>query len=187
VMHVHYAPFADDVIFGAELERLGFEFPSYRYELIATREKNARRFDSREIERLVFDWRERETFACGPASLLDPIEARFSEQNASSKLHVERFRPKLVAVDPNASGGVVRFGLSKKDVETTAQRSLLEAAESAGITPQHGCRMGICHSCDVTMKSGCVRDLRTGETIQEPGARIQICVCAAAGDVEVDL
>jgi hypothetical protein len=32
-----------------------------------------------------------------------------------------------------------------------------------------------------------VRDLRTGATISEPGAQIQICVCAAAGDVEVTL
>jgi ferredoxin-NADP reductase len=187
VVHVHYAPFANEVIFGAELERLAAEFPSYRYVLITTREQNAKRFDAHELDELVFDWRDRETFACGPASLLDPIEACFAEQNISGRLHVERFRPKLAALDPNANGGVVRFGLSKKDVESAARQSLLEAAESAGVVAPHGCRMGICHSCDVTMKSGCVRDLRTGETIGEPGARIQICVCAAAGDVEVEL
>jgi hypothetical protein len=37
------------------------------------------------------------------------------------------------------------------------------------------------------MVSGCVRDLRTGKTIDEPGARVQVCVCAAAGDVELAL
>jgi hypothetical protein len=47
--------------------------------------------------------------------------------------------------------------------------------------------MGICHSCDSTLVSGCVRDLRTGAAITEPGSQIQICVCAAAGDVEVTL
>jgi len=47
--------------------------------------------------------------------------------------------------------------------------------------------MGICHTCDATMTSGCVRDLRTGTTLDEPGTRIQLCVCAAAGDVELKL
>jgi hypothetical protein len=47
--------------------------------------------------------------------------------------------------------------------------------------------MGICHTCDSTLVSGCVRDLRTGTSIDEPGARVQICVCAAAGDVELSL
>jgi ferredoxin len=47
--------------------------------------------------------------------------------------------------------------------------------------------MGICHSCDVTLTAGCVRDLRTGQRIDEPGSRIQTCVCAAAGDVELAL
>jgi hypothetical protein len=37
------------------------------------------------------------------------------------------------------------------------------------------------------MISGCVRDLRTGTQLDEPGTRIQICVCAAAGDVELSL
>ena len=34
---------------------------------------------------------------------------------------------------------------------------------------------------------GCVRDLRNGNVINETGQLIQICVCAAAGDCEIDL
>jgi hypothetical protein len=47
--------------------------------------------------------------------------------------------------------------------------------------------MGICRTCDATLISGCVRDLRTGQTIDEAGTRVQGCVCAAAGDVELSL
>jgi hypothetical protein len=47
--------------------------------------------------------------------------------------------------------------------------------------------MGVCHTCDATLVSGCVRDLRTGQRVDEPGARVQPCVCAAAGDVDLDL
>ncbi|HAM76022.1 MAG TPA: ferredoxin reductase, partial [Alcanivorax sp.] len=47
--------------------------------------------------------------------------------------------------------------------------------------------MGICHTCNTTLKSGCVRDLRSGEYINEPGAIVQVCVCATAGDCELDI
>ncbi|MEO8876285.1 MAG: ferredoxin reductase [Polyangiaceae bacterium] len=187
VVHVHYAPFTRDVIFSAELARLAAQLPHYRLVVVKTREPGARRFSAIELDRISPDWRSRATWACGPEALLETIEACFVEQNVARHLNVERFRPRLAAVDPSARGGTVHFGLSKKDVEASARLSILEAAEKGGVVAPHGCRMGICHSCDVTLKSGCVRDLRTGETISEPGARVQICVCAASGDVEVDL
>ena len=187
VVHVHYAPFTRDVIFRDELSRLADEAPGYRSTVITTRAASARRFDAAELDRLVPDWRGRSAWACGPEALLETIQACFAEQNLTHRLKVERFRPKLAAIDPKAEGGVVRFGLSKKEVEATARLSILEAAEKVGVVAPHGCRMGICHSCDATLKSGSVRDLRTGETIREPGAHIQICVCAASGDIEVDL
>jgi hypothetical protein len=47
--------------------------------------------------------------------------------------------------------------------------------------------MGICHSCTATLLRGCVRDLRNGSILDEPGAKVQICVCAAAGNVDLEL
>jgi hypothetical protein len=34
--------------------------------------------------------------------------------------------------------------------------------------------------------SGCVRDLRSNLLTREPGATVQLCVSAAAGDAELD-
>jgi predicted signal transduction protein with EAL and GGDEF domain len=65
--------------------------------------------------------------------------------------------------------------------------TFIPIAEDAGLNPPHGCRMGICHTCNTTLKSGCVRDLRTGQLLNEAGAIVQTCVCAAAGDCELDL
>ena len=72
-------------------------------------------------------------------------------------------------------------------MEAGGHAPLLRVAEDAGLNPPHGCRMGICHSCDATLISGCVRDLRTGALCGEPGQKVQICVCAAAGNVELAL
>jgi ferredoxin-NADP reductase len=188
-VHVHYAPHARDAIFGAELARIAAEVPRYRFVLVTTRDgaSPASRFDRAQLGALVPDWEAREAWACGPQGLLDAIESCFASASREKALHIERFRPKLAAPDPNASGGRVRFGLSRANVEANGQTSLLEVAERAGVNAPHGCRMGICHSCDATMVSGCVRDLRTGRRIDEPGARVQVCVCAAAGDVEIAL
>jgi ferredoxin-NADP reductase len=186
VVHVHYAPSARDAIFAAELAQIAAKFPRYRFILVTTREGGGH-FDPAQLESLVSDWRSREAWACGPEGMLEAIESCFTTAGRARNLHLERFRAKLAPPVADGVGGRVRFGLSKVDVEAQANQSLLSVAEGAGVNAPHGCRMGICHSCDATMVSGCVRDLRTGERIDEPGARVQVCVCAAAGDVELSL
>jgi ferredoxin-NADP reductase len=190
-IHVHYARRADDAIFGAELAGIAAEHPSYRFLLLTTREgRGARaghRLDRARLDSLVPDWASRLAWACGPEGFLGGIEAAFSQMGCSERLTVERFRARIAPLDPNASGGRVRFGLSRAEVDAQPHTPLLEVAERAGVVAAHGCRMGICHTCDATLVSGCVRDLRTGARVDEPGARIQVCVCAAAGDVEIAL
>ena len=188
VIHVHYAPSAHEAIFHAELRELAAKHPGYRYVLLTTREgAETNRFTRAALEAAAPDWRDRATWACGPRALLDEIEACFAQAGRSAALTVERFQAKLAPPDPGASGGRVRFGRSRREVEADGRTPLLHIAEGAGVKAPHGCRMGICHSCDATMVSGCVRDLRTGKQIDEPGTRIQVCVCAAAGDVEIAL
>ena len=67
-----------------------------------------------------------------------------------------------------------------------ALREALRVAEDAGMNPPHGCRMGICHTCNTTLVSGAVRDLRNGKLINEAGSIVQTCVCAAAGNCELN-
>jgi ferredoxin-NADP reductase len=188
-VHVHYAPSAREAILAPELARIAAENPRYRFVLVATRDggQSGGHFDRAQLDALVPDWRSREAWVCGPEGLLDAVEACFAAAGRAEHLHVERFRAKLAPAPANDAGGRVRFGLSKLDAETRGNESLLAVAEAAGVNAPHGCRMGICHSCDATMVSGCVRDLRTGQRIDEPGARVQVCVCAAAGDVEIAL
>jgi ferredoxin-NADP reductase len=177
VRHVHYAPRAADVIFGAELSALASTHPRYQPSIVHTREGGAH-FS---LDALPADWRERQVFACGPESLLDAVAAVVP----SAKM--ERFHAPRAALPVEAIGGRVHLRMSGIEAVGDPKTPLLEVAERAGVFPPHGCRMGICHSCDATLASGCVRDLRTGELIDEPGARVQPCVCAAAGDVEIDL
>ena len=185
IVHVHYARTPGDEIFGRELRALAAARPGYRLTIVHTI-SDPRRLSSERLDELVPDWRTRETWACGPASMLAAITASFAAAGRGRALHVERFAAALAPLPANDSGGRVRFVASRAEANSDGRTPLLHVAEHAGVHAPHGCRMGICHSCDATLVAGRVRDLRTGD-LAEPGARIQICVCAAAGDVELDL
>ena len=66
-------------------------------------------------------------------------------------------------------------------------RPLLEQAEAAGLTPESGCRMGICHTCTRRKTSGAVKNLITGAVSTADEEDVQICVSAPVGDVDIAL
>lgn len=191
IEHIHYAPHAYDVIFGGELQKMAEEHSAlYHYHPVYTRElgaenSEARHFSARQLEEFCPDWRERDVWSCGPQKLLDSLEEHFQANGREKHLHLERFRAPIAKLEGDLSGGKVRFVDANVEVEADGQTPLLRIMEDAGLNPPHGCRMGICHTCDVPLKSGSVRDLRTGEILSEPGSTVQICICAAAGDCEI--
>ena len=66
-------------------------------------------------------------------------------------------------------------------------RPLLNQAEDAGLTPENGCRMGICFSCTRRKTSGVVRNVVTGAVSSAEEEDVQICVSAPVGDVDIAL
>jgi ferredoxin-NADP reductase len=192
VVHLHYVPRLDDVIFADELAALVRRHPSYRLAIVATRERRAgdapgERVGAPSLARRCADWKEREAWVCGPEGLLGAAEACFAGEGLASRLHVERFGMRLAPPPRDVAGGVVRFARSGRSAPADAATCLLRVAEDAGLAPRYGCRRGICHTCVTTLRAGRVRDLRTGAFIDEPGAAFQLCVCAAAGPVELEL
>jgi len=119
-------------------------------------------------------------FVCGPASLVEAVR-----EHCENVYH-ESFVPPVLDVPESPSGGRITFADSAVDVVDDG-RSLLEQAESAGLTPQNGCRMGICHTCTRRKTSGTVRNLITGAVSTTPGEDVQICVSVPVGDVDLAL
>jgi ferredoxin-NADP reductase len=192
IVHLHYAPHPYDVIFGQELETLGETHPRYRLALIYTRElgesrSKERHFSPQQLDAVCPDWRQRDAYACGPQNLLTALEAHWRRAGIARRLQIERFHAPWADLPVAVARGRVRFARSGRAIESDGRTDLLRVAEDAGLNPAHGCRMGICHSCDVRLVSGCVRDLRTGAVVNEPGGTVQLCINAAAGDVELDL
>jgi stearoyl-CoA 9-desaturase NADPH oxidoreductase len=184
VVLVHSAPTADDVIFADELRTLA---ASGRLTLVERHTDAEGMLDAAQLTALVADVEARETWACGPATMLDDLESCWAERGIADRLHTERFRPSVLAT---GDGGAVTFTTSEVALDADGATSLLDAGESAGVLMPSGCRMGICFGCVATLREGSVRDLRTGElTHASPGdgVVVQTCVSAAAGRCEIEL
>jgi stearoyl-CoA 9-desaturase NADPH oxidoreductase len=182
ITHVHSVPAAADVMFAAELAALGADHCGYRLRVRETRTEG--RLDLSALDVEVPDWRERQTWACGPEGMLNQAEKVWSSAGIRDGLHLERFAVSRAA--PAGAGGTVTFARSGKSVSADAATSVMDAGEGAGVQMPFGCRMGICQSCVVDLVDGHVRDLRTGQE-HDPGTRIQTCVSAASGDCIVDI
>jgi stearoyl-CoA 9-desaturase NADPH oxidoreductase len=119
-------------------------------------------------------------FACGPAALIDAVREH------CENVHTESFVSPVFDAAANPSGGRITFADSGVDIVDDG-RPLLEQAESAGLTPDNGCRMGICHTCTRRKTVGTVRNLITGAVSTVPDEDVQICVSVPVGDVALAL
>jgi ferredoxin-NADP reductase len=184
VVVVHSAPERDAVVFGDELRALAADG---RIRLIERHTRADGRIAPAELAELVPDLFDRETWACGPNEMLDDLGAHWDQAGATEQLHVERFRPAVIAT---GDGGKVTFARSGTVIESGGGVPLLEAGEAAGVLMPSGCRMGICFSCVLPMTEGAVRDLRDGSittAVEGDNVLVQTCISAAAGPCHLDV
>ena len=135
------------------------------------------------------DYKDTDTWLCGPPGLVELVRAAYGDDPAAQgRLRMEFFKPVVArAAKPGeAVEGDIAFTRAGRTVAASGA-SLLEQAEEAGLTPEFGCRMGICFSCTRTKTAGTVRNILTGEESAVPDEEVRICVTAAAGDCHIDL
>ncbi len=181
---LHYSsPTEERMIFRAEIERLEEKYDALTVHQLYTDTDGM--LELADLDDLCPDWRERETYACGPGPMLDAVTEHFEAAGLDEHLHLERFSLELGG--DGGEGGTITFRNSGRTVEADGATTVLEAGEEAGIGMPYGCRMGICHTCTLTLVSGTVRDLRSGEEYAQPNEQVQTCVTAAVGDCTLDI
>jgi stearoyl-CoA 9-desaturase NADPH oxidoreductase len=186
VLHVHCARTADQVIFRRELHELERHHPGYR--LVERLTGAEGRLAPDQLQELCGDWREREAFVCGPSGLLQALGDLWREQGDPGRMHVEHFQPEpRVGEGERGAGGTIELCASGVQACSDGEQPILVAGENAGAQLPYGCRMGICHSCVGRLRSGRVRDLRTGRVHGQPGELLQTCINAPEGAIEIEL
>lgn len=181
VTFLHYARSPESTIFRDELRLLGRR---HNIEVVVVHTRHGgQRFSPAALAELVPDHNEIATFACGPAGLIEAVREAYGD---SELLAVEYFKTSTLPADADNAEGSVSFSRSGRSADNTGA-SLLEQAEALGLTPEYGCRMGICFSCTSRKTEGTVRNVVTGATSALPDEDIQICVSQPVGDCVVEL
>lgn len=182
ILHWHFAPNAEVSLFKTERQALAKAQGWQLHE--AYPEQGDEGFSAAKLDELFPQWRNAHVYVCGPAGLANAVVA-LHEEEGRGPLVQEFFQPPAIVA--TGEGGEVTFTRANKTVQAPATTNLLEAAEAAGLTPEHGCRMGICYGCLTTLESGQVRDHAADEIIDAEGALVRICVCTAEGNAALAL
>ena len=189
VTFLHYARTPADVSYRAELAALAAA-NGIDLRLFYTRgdaENPGEHFTAAHLED-IDGFADADLFVCGPPALMDAVTAHVTDAGLTNNVHSEAFvLAAPIAVDPNEPiTGELSFTKAGSNA-TNDGRTILDQAESAGLKPASGCRMGICFSCTAVKKTVCTRNVLTGELNTEADAQIQICVNAPVGDVDIEL
>lgn len=190
VTFLHFAPDPERALYRDELDRIAAAHPNVRLIRSYTRAFGAGEANGHFSPELLLEcepkYARAETFACGPPALLDAVRETWAAAGLEQRLHVESFVPPTLTPPSGVPAGTIHFARSDLRLRSSGA-SLLEQAEGAGLTPETGCRMGICHTCSCRKLAGTVQNLATGEVSSDEDEEIQICVSAPLGDVVVEV
>ena len=84
-----------EAIFASDLAALAERHDGYRVTQRATSEGGHREPET--LDEVRPDWRERETYACGPGEMLDALRDHFDVAGAAERLHMESFEHMVLA------------------------------------------------------------------------------------------
>jgi ferredoxin-NADP reductase len=185
---LNYARSSALALYGAELEQLVDRHRGVRVARGFTRGRRGQlngRFRREHLGAVISEHADAATFVCGPPTLIDAVRAVWAQDGLSDPV-VETFTPPALSFDSDGAEGFVNFAASGREAANSGL-PLLEQAEDAGLTPEHGCRMGICNTCSCRKTAGTVRNIITGEISTARDEQIRICVSVPVGDVALDL
>jgi ferredoxin-NADP reductase len=135
-------------------------------------------------------------YLCGPAAFTQAIYDGLRDLNvADVRIHAEAFGPSTLKrrtdgpaatfVQPPAATEPVPvyFSASSKEARWTPDSgSLLELAESRGLTPEFSCRGGSCGTCKTRLLSGQVHYPNPPAELPQDGGVLICCVVPAQGE-----
>lgn len=186
IVFLHGCRTPADFIFGARLHELARIWPTLDLRLHYSAE--AGRLDASTLARVLPDFRRYQALVCGPRGLTEAIEDLYRAAGVPDRVRSESYSGRVLPRgEATELTHAVHCSVTERVFTARSDSSLLIEAESAGLTPANGCRIGICKTCQCTKRSGSVENLRTGEICSEPNQLIQLCVSVARSPLELAL
>ena len=189
---------SQDIIFRDELTRLSRSLARFR--LIITLSApdagwkgNKGRLNKELLLERVLDFRTPTFFLCGPGAFMQDASELLKEQGVSAdRIKQESFGGKAspAVPDPSADSSVpfVEFLRSGFQFELIPDITLLEFAETVGVSIPYGCRQGQCGTCVTRLLQGRVT-MQAGDGLsaeQKRAGFILPCVSKIHGSICID-
>lgn len=187
-----------DIIFASELRRLRESIQNCRYLVVVSKpdkfwQGSAGHLTRELLESSGGDLHAATMFLCGPPGLMDSARKILQSLGVSeARIRQESFGTNTAPASIPGSetlSGRVEFVRSGKSCESTQGKTLLEIAETHGVSIPWSCRQGQCGTCVVRLLRGRIRmDSEDGlpPELKERGY-ILACVGRPDGNVVVDL
>jgi ferredoxin-NADP reductase len=146
------------------------------------------RFSLALLESIAPEFRALPIYLCGPSGFMRGVMQTLEQAQADlSKLRYERFNADFDVSAFLGQAQLIRFVRSQTESLSSRPRTILEEAESLGLSFRSGCRAGNCGTCRCLKRSGVVVDVITGRESSGAEEFIYPCISIARGTVEVDL
>jgi glycine betaine catabolism B len=189
---------SQDIIFERELTRLSRSLSRFR--MITTLSApdagwrgNKGRLNKELLLERVRDFHAPTFFLCGPRPFMQHVSELLKEQGVSAdRIKQESFGGKasLAVPDPSAGSSVpfVEFLRSGFQFELIPDMTLLEFAETVGVSIPYGCRQGQCGTCATRLLQGRVTmDAEDGLSAEQKRAGFILpCVSKIHGSICID-
>lgn len=191
----------ESVIFREEIEYLAKRYPNLRVTIVLEKPTGAsgsaysRGFITKEtLAENVPEIASRRVHICGPPPMIDAVKRILAELKVpEGNVHTEIFVgkqpvPKQLSPEELGKTAVATFARSRKTAVLTADKTILEASEEAGVNIDYSCRVGTCGICKVKLIAGNVTmDVQEALTDEDKAQNIILaCQAKASEDVVVD-
>lgn len=176
---------AEQWIFREEMQTLVHQWPDLR--LLPHYSAQQGRLKAHSLVERVPDFEQRHALLCGPEAFMDDFAAFYQARGLSDQLQQEHFQTRKTVVNPHAERFQVFSAAGQNAFSAANGQSLLEAAESEGLKPMHGCRRGICMSCQCRKLSGVVHNRLTDTRSSAGEGWIQLCISTPLSDLHLEL
>ena len=118
---------------------------------------------------------------CGPESMIEDFEQATRDWPAN-RVHIERFVPPPLPVDPDAKPYTLALARSKLEIPVAAGQTMLSALLALGIDIPASCCGGICGSCKVDWLEGAPIHRDRVLSPAERARSLMVCVADSAED-----
>jgi ferredoxin-NADP reductase len=136
------------------------------------------------------DFSQRDIYICGPTGMIQAARNMCTQAGTpAAQIHFEYFGAAPIESTALDTQGLVVFNKSGKSATSQASQpqSILSLAETSGLNPKSGCKMGLCGQCQCTKTSGVVYNTKTGLRSDTGKESIKLCISVPVGDVAVEL